>query len=198
MREESPAKEIVEDGVLDAWFCREVLPLEPSLAHFLRRNWRIADDVADLTHDVYELALSGARRGLPINTRPYLFTVARNHLINLTKRARIVSFEHVADLEALPTDSDCFQTDARLTARDELRNMLAGLEKLSPRVREIVELRKIEGLSPQETADRLGIGKDAVNGQLVMGMKALADHMLGGSGRIKRPRYRDRLRKTSP
>jgi len=61
-------------------------------------------------------------------------------------------------------------------------------------VREIVELRKIEGLTPQETADRLGIGKDAVNGQLVMGMKALASHMLGGSGRIVRPRYGARER----
>ena len=72
-------------------------------------------------------------------------------------------------------------------ARDELRHVLTGLEKLSPRVRQIVELRKIEGLSSLETAQQLGISKDAVNGQLVMGMKAVANHMLGGSGRIVRP-----------
>ena len=31
-------------------------------------------------------------------------------------------------------------------------------------------------------------GKDAVNHQVMMGMKALADHMLGGAGRIVRRR----------
>ena len=180
---------MVDDEALDEWFCREVLPLEGSLTRFIRRNWRVADDVMDLRHDVYELAFAGARKELPVNTRQYLFTVARNHLINSAKRARIVSFEHVADLETVDRDVDMFEAERHMTARDGLRRVLAGLEKLSPRVREIVELRKIEGLTPQETADRLGIGKDAVNGQLVMGMKALANHMLGGSGRIVRPRY---------
>lgn len=27
------------------WFCREVLPLEPALARFLRRNWRDQEEV---------------------------------------------------------------------------------------------------------------------------------------------------------
>lgn len=180
---------MVEDGALDEWFCREVLPLEAPLTRFIRRNWRVAEDIPDLRHDVYELAFSGARKGLPTNTRRYLFVIARNHLINSAKRARIVSFEHVADLEAIDRDIDLFETERYMAARDGLRCVVAGLEKLSPRVREIVELRKIEGLSPQETAERLGIGKDAVNGQLVMGMKALVGHMLGGTGRVARPRY---------
>ena len=180
---------MVNDEALDEWFCREVLPLEGVLTRFIRRNWRVADDVMDLRHDVYELAFAGARKELPMNTQQYLFTIARNHLINSAKRARIVSFEHVADLETVDREVDLFEAERHLTARDTLRRALAGLEKLSPRVREIVELRKIEGLTPQETADRLGIGKDAVNGQLVMGMKALASHMLGGPGRIVRPRY---------
>ena len=72
-------------------------------------------------------------------------------------------------------------------ARNELRHMLTGMKKLRPRVGQIVQLRKIEGLSSLETAHQLGISKDAVNGQLVMGMKAVANHMLGGSGRIVRP-----------
>lgn len=191
---ENPVGYMVDDEALDQWFCREVLPLEPSLTRFIRRNWRVADDVMDLRHDVYEFAFAGARKELPVNTQQYLFTVARNHLINSAKRARIVSFEHVADLETVAGDIDILQAERHLTARDSLRRALAGLEKLSPRVREIVELRKIEGLTPQETADRLHIGKDAVNGQLVIGMKALANHMLGGSGRIVRPRYGARAR----
>ncbi len=184
----------VEQTVLDGWFRNEVLPLERSLTRYVRRNWRVDDDVADLTHDIYELAYSGARAGLPANTAHYLFTVARHHLINKAKRARIVSFELVADLEAINPGTDPFATDRHLLARDAIRQAQAGMEKLSPRVREIVWLRKVEGLSVQETAERLGIGKDAVKQQLMMGVKALADHMLGGAGRIVRRRYPARRR----
>lgn len=189
---------MIDDKALDDWFCREVLPLERALTRFIRRNWKVADDVMDLRHDVYALVLASARRELPANARQYLFMVARNHLISSARRARVVSFEHVADLEALDRDIDMLGAERHMSARDGLRRVLTGLEKLSPRVREIVELRKIEGLTPQETAERLGIGKDAVNGQLVMGMRALANHMLGGSGKIVRPRYGARNRGGKP
>lgn len=185
----NPPRDMVDQEKLDEWFRREVLPLERSLTHFVRRNWRVYDDVMDLTHDIYELAYSGARNGLPAATRQYLFTVARNHLINKAKRERIVSFELVADLETLAHDVDFLATARHLEAREAIRHVQAGFEKLSPRVREILWLRKVEGLNTQETAERLGIGKDAVNHQVMMGMKALADHMLGGSGRIVRRRY---------
>lgn len=183
---------MVEQAQLEEWFRREVLPLERSLTHFVRRNWRVEDDVMDLTHDIYELAYSGARQGLPSATRQYVFTVARNHLINKAKRARIVSFELVADLETFDHGVDLFETERHLMARDAIRQVQSGFEKLSPRVREIIWLRKVEGLNVQETADRLGIGKDAVKQQLMMGVKALADHMLGGAGRIVRRRYTPR------
>jgi RNA polymerase sigma factor (sigma-70 family) len=176
----------VEQGAVDEWFRREVLPLERSLVRFVQRNWRMDEEVMDLTHDIYVQAFSGARNGLPTNTRQYLFTVARNHLINRAKRARIVSFELVSELETIEHRTELFDTERHLSAREALRRVQVGLNKLSPRVREIVWLRKVEGLNVQETSDRLGIGKDAVNHQLMMGMKALADHMLGGAGRIIR------------
>lgn len=180
---------MVDDEKLDEWFRREVLPLERSLLNFVRRNWRVEDDVRDLTHDIYELAFKGARQGLPSSTGPYVFTIARNHLINKAKRSRIVSFELVADLEAHDYEVDLSETERHLMARDAIRQVQEGFDKMTPRVREILWLRKVEGFSVQETAEQLGIGKDAVNHQLMMGMKALADHMLGGSGRIVRRRY---------
>ena len=183
---------MVGDKDLEDWFCREVLPLERSLTHFIRRNWRVADDVIDLRHDVYELALTGARNALPANSKAYVFTIARNHLINSAKRARIVSFDLVADLETVAHDVDIFETERQLTARDALRRVLDGMELLSPRVREIVRLRKIEGLDTRETAEHLGVGIDAVKQQLRMGMQALADYMLGGSGKIVRPQGKRR------
>lgn len=194
-----PTDKLVEDDVLNAWFVREVLPLERALTDYVRRNWRVAEDVPELRQDIYEQALIGARRELPSNTRAYVYTLARNHLINRAKRARIVSFEIVADLDSESFDLDMFETERALTARDELRHAKAGIDKLPPRCREVIRLRKLDGLSTQEAAAALGVSTETVRQQLKYGMKALIDHMVGGSGKIVRPRFgRHSSRETQP
>ncbi len=177
---------MIDDDAIEDWFCREVLPLEGSLVRFIQRNWRVADDVADLRNDVYALAIAGARNGLPTHSRAFLFTIARNHLVNRAKRERIVSFDLVADLETVSYDIDLLATERLLSAREKLMRFHHGLERLSPRVREIVHLRKVEGLTTREAAEKLGIAPKSIEGQLALGMRALADFMLGGSGRIER------------
>lgn len=76
-----------------------------------------------------------------------------------------------------------FEAGRALTARDELRHAKAGIDKLPPRCREVVRLRKLEGLSTQEAADALGVSTDNVRQQLKYGMKALIDHMIGATAR---------------
>lgn len=180
---------MVDDVALNAWFCATVLPLEPALTRFIRHNWRIAEDVTELRQDIYERVLIGGRQELPTNARAFVFTVARNHLINQAVRGRIVSFDLVADLEAEGLATDLLATERYLDARDELRRARDGLEALPPRCREVVRLRKIEGLTTKEAAERLGVGVDTVERQLTLGMRALVDFMLGGSGKIVRPQF---------
>jgi len=194
-----PTDKLVEDDVLNAWFVREVLPLERALTDYVRRNWRVAEDVPELRQDIYEQALIGARRELPSNTRAYVYTLARNHLINRAKRARIVSFEIVADLDSESFDLDMFETERALTARDELRHAKAGIDKLPPRCREVIRLRKLDGLSTQEAAAALGVSTETIRQQLKYGMKALIDHMVGGRDKIVRQRFgRHASRETQP
>lgn len=180
---------MVDDEELNDWFRREVLTLERALTSYIRRNWRVPEDVFELRQDIYEYALIGARRKLPQNSRAYLYTVARNHLINQARRAHIVPIETITDLDAVERDIDMFETERALTARDELRHAKAGIDKLPPRCREVVRLRKLDGLSTQEAADALGVSTNTIRQQLKYGMKALIDHMLGGTGRIVRPKF---------
>ena len=119
--------------------------------------------------------------------RAYLFTVARNHLINQAKRGQVVSIELVSDMSSFDNDFDRFGAERQLSAREELRRTQQGLDQLPPRCRQVVWLRKVEGLSTRETADRLGITVDTVEKQITQGMRALVDYMLGGSGKIRRP-----------
>jgi RNA polymerase sigma factor (sigma-70 family) len=178
--------EVVDPETLRQWFFREVLPLEPALMRFLRRNWRDPAECVDLRQDIYVRIYDAARAALPLQTKAFLFATARNHLINRAKRSRVISFELVADLESLSVAVDAITPDRHVTAREELRRLQAGLERLPPRCREVIVLRKIEGLPQREVAARMGIGEDTVERQMVHGMRALVDFMVGGTGRIRR------------
>lgn len=187
---------MVDDAQLQRWFCDEVLPLEASLTRYLRRNWRSSEQIMDIRQDIYEAALTGGRQELPANTAGYVFTIARNILVNRSRRERIVQFEQYADMESVEQAVDLSATDRHLDARDALRRAQDGIERLPPRCREVVRLRKIEGLSTREAAARMGVGIDTIERQLVLGIRAMADAMLGGSGKIRReaPSHRPKVR----
>jgi RNA polymerase sigma-70 factor (ECF subfamily) len=177
---------MVDDAQLQRWFCDEVLPLEASLTRYLRRNWRSSEQIMDIRQDIYEAALTGGRQELPANTPGYIFTIARNILVNRSRRERIVQFEQYADMESVEQAVDLSATDRHLDARDALRRAQDGIDRLPPRCREVVRLRKIEGLSTREAAARMGVGIDTIERQLVLGIRAMADAMLGGTGKIRR------------
>nr|WP_314433751.1 RNA polymerase sigma factor [uncultured Brevundimonas sp.] len=173
--------------MLKTWFCDQVLPHEPALTAYLLKTCKDADTAFDMRHDVYEAALVAARSGVPTHTRAFLFTVARNLVIDRARRQRIVAIDLVADLNALEPDRvDFGATERQLDAREALRLAQAGFERLPARCREVVRLRKVEGLSTREAAERMGVSIDTIERQLVLGVRAMADAMLGGRGRIER------------
>lgn len=176
-----------EQGV-KAWFTEVVLPMEAQLLSFFGARWKNAHEIKDMLHDVYERALTGARHGIPQNGRAYVFAIARNLIISRAKRNKIVSFDFISDLEQQIDEHDFLTPERHATAREELRKLIEAMDLLPPRCREMVRLRKVEGLTTREVADKLSVSTAAVERQLTFGMRALADAMLGGRGRIKRER----------
>jgi len=169
-----------------AWFVREVLPLEPILMHFLRQNWRNRADLEDLRQEVYARVLEAAEHGLPDKPKPFVLVTARNLLINRVLRERIVPFDAKADLDDLEVASDAPGPDRAAIARDELRKLNAALDRLPPRAREAVVLRRIEGLSRREIAERMGVTENTVADHIRTGMNALADVLFGEPSELTR------------
>lgn len=158
-----------------AWFAREVLPLEPALMQFFRRSWRNKSDIEDMCHDVYVRVYEAACKEIPSPVRPFVFSVARNLLINRVRREQIVSIDAVADLDALGIALDEPGPDRSAMARQDLQRLQDALDKLPPRCREAVVLRKIEGLGRREIAGRMGIAEATVAEYLAIGIDTLAD-----------------------
>ena len=164
---------------VNAWFVREVLPLEAGLIRFLSRRWRNKKDVEDLLQDVYMRVYEAAQKEMPHPVRPFVFTVARNLLINRSRREHVVAIQSVADVDLLNVFDEEPGPERNVMAREELVRLQEALDQLPPRARQAVVLRKIVGLSRREIAQRMGIAEQTVNRHLTDGMYALAELLWG-------------------
>jgi len=165
----------VSTRYLKVWFVREVLPLEASLVQCLRHNWRHGEDIADLRQDVYVRVYESASKQLPLSAKPFVFAIARNLLIDRFRHNRIVPIEGVADLEAIDVPSDAPGPDRSAIARDELRHLKIALDRLPPRCREAVILKRVEKLTRPQIAQRMGISENTVKRHLTDAAHLLAD-----------------------
>jgi RNA polymerase sigma factor (sigma-70 family) len=173
---------------VDQWFVREVLPLEATLMHFLRRNWRNKADHADLCQEVYVRVYEAALQEIPAQAKPFVLSTARNLLIDHVRREHVISIEAVADLDSLGLGTEEAAPDRVVIAREELRRLQDALDLLPPRCREAVVLRQVEGLSRREIAKRMNISEETVKRHLAVGVCALADTLYGEtSGQRRTP-----------
>jgi RNA polymerase sigma-70 factor (ECF subfamily) len=171
---------------VDEWFVREVLPLEQVLMQFLHRNWRNASDIGDLKQDIYVQVYEAALKGLPAHPRQFVFTTARNLLINRVKREQIVSIEAMADLDVLGMAEDAPGPDRTVVARDELLQLKLALERLPERHREIFVMAQIEGLTGRQIAERTGLAESTVSLHLAKATRLLADQLYGEPKDLRR------------
>jgi len=165
------------------WFVREVLPLEAALTQYLQHNWRNRGDIEDLLQDVYIRVFEAAQKQIPDRPHAFVFTIARNLLIDRVRREQIIPIEAVSDLDALNIAADAPGPERSAMARDELRRLQAALDYLPPRCRQAVVLRQVEGLSRKEIAGRMGIGEETVKEYLAEGVVVLADILYGETRR---------------
>lgn len=159
---------------IDKWFMDSVLPHEGALERFIYRNWHDSSDVADIRQEVYARVYSSAQKQRPKSAKPFLFKVARNLIIDLIRRSKVVQIEAVMDMDNLYASAEELAPENHASVREELRSLETALHKLPPRCREVFVMRKVHGFSQKETAAKLGIAEATVEKHLSAGVRQLA------------------------
>ena len=159
---------------LDDWFVREVLPHEPVLVRVLSRLWRHKDEIADLRQEALVRVYEAARISYPHNPRAFLLTTARNLVTDRLRRDRVVSLEALADLDELNVLVEERTPERHVSMRQEVKLLLDALQRLPPRCREVVVLRKVKQLTQREVAMALCIAESTIEKQVAKGMRMLA------------------------
>ncbi len=164
---------------LDHWFATEILPHEAALTRYLRRVWFNHAEVPDFRQDVYVRVYESAAKVRPAAPKAFLFTTARNLVVDRVRRERIVSIDYTQDLDSLNVLVDELGPEQRLSARQELRRLAAALDQLPDDCRDVIWLRRVEGLSQREAAERLGMPEGTLESHLCRGLQALMKAVFG-------------------
>ncbi len=160
----------------DAAFGELYDELAPRLERFLRRRVRRRDQVEDFLQQTL-LAMHRARgsfsRGAPV--MPWAFAIARRLVIDAVRRGcrevYLSAEEQAARMAELMAVGD--EADQVVFAKDLARRLQAKLSRLPEGQRLAYELVKLDGLSPSDAADVLGISVGALKVRTHRAMEAL-------------------------
>jgi RNA polymerase sigma factor (sigma-70 family) len=167
------------DKALNSWFACEILVHEAALVRYLRRAWPNHEEVPDLRQEIYVRVYEAAKHTRPTFPKSFLFSTARHLITDRVRRARVVSIEAAGDLQDLNVLIDDVSPERRLHARQELKQLSNAFGLLPPRCREVVWLRKVDGISQNEVARKLNISTRTVEFQVQKGMRILAEALFG-------------------
>jgi RNA polymerase sigma-70 factor (ECF subfamily) len=153
------------------WFAEEVQPHGSALKSYIRRAFPTLPDVDDVVQESY-LRVWQQRAVEPIRSaRAFLFSVAQHIAIDGLRRRRRSPVDSVASLAALNIADDTPAAPERIGEDEKVALLIAAIDALPARCREVVVLRKLKLLSQRETAAQLGISEKGVENQLARGLE---------------------------
>lgn len=147
---------------------RTLAPLRRHLARILGNT----SEAQDIAHDAYLRVYPVIEQQQAEKPEALLYTTARRLAFNRLKRRRIVPFlpESPRD-DFLPASTP--GVAQQVMARQELQQLEQAIAALPEGCRTVLLLRKIELLSHQEIADRLGIAISTVEKQHARALRLL-------------------------
>lgn len=127
----------------------------------IRRRTRDDQDAEDLLHSAW-LRLFAYREEHEVRQpAAFLVQTAANLAVDKHRQGKRLARESLDEFESALEDASPLQ-DEVLAARERLRRVQAGLERLPPRTRQVFVMHKVEGMKLREIASALGITQSAV------------------------------------
>lgn len=159
------------DRSITAWVASAILPHERDVRVWLRRAGSSPADSDDIIQQAYCTIAALDSIDHIRNGRAYFFATARSLLLQRVRRDRVVPIRALTEQDD-PRD-EAPSPERETDGRRQLHRVLAVIAELPASYRRTIELRRIEGLSQRETAERLGTTEKIVENNLARGVKAV-------------------------
>lgn len=151
------------------------------LMRFLARVWPHRDERDDIRQETYARVYEAARKGRPHAPKAFLFATARHLMADRIRRDRVVSIKASGENDYLNVLVDEISPEQRVSANEELTRLARAFDRLPPKCREVVWLRRVKELSQKEIGERLGLKQKTVEKHLTSGARLLTQYMRTGT-----------------
>jgi RNA polymerase sigma-70 factor (ECF subfamily) len=156
------------------WLAQNIVPHERSIRSWLGRRTH-GLDIDDIIQEMYA-RLAGLESVEDIrNPRQYAAQTAVSITLNMTRHARVIQMIPVGDFEELGLTSPEPSAERAITAREDLRELRASLQTLPSACRKAFLMRRLEGLSHKQIAQRLGISTRTVEKYMARSVRFLIE-----------------------
>ena len=168
----------MDDSQRMQWLALHIVPFERRARAWLHRHVRSLTvyDADDIVQEAYARIWVVKPEAIA-KPRAYFLTIIRNLVAEHARRAKIVPMVRMGEIEALNIISDEPGPEQHASAGAELELVRKVLESLPPQSRRAFELRKFEGLTVPQVAERLGVSDSAVEKLLARALAKILDAM---------------------
>jgi len=157
------------------WLARNVLPHEPLIRARLRKVYVADLDIDDVIQEMYTRILSVPNMDLIRYPRQYAIQTAKAIIIDHLRRSQVIAIDSCGSLEQFDAAMPETSVEERLEFRDEIQEVANVLAQLPKVCQETLILRRVEGLSQKEAAQRLGVSEKKAEYYLARGALLLVN-----------------------
>ena len=157
------------------WLAQHILPREPSLRAWLARRRVEGLDVDDIVQEAYaRLAAMDSVKGVR-HPHAYLLQTAHSIICTHLRRSQVVSIRAVEDAELWRFECQEASPERTISDRDELHRVGEIIASFPKQVAAVFMLRRVEGLSQRDTAQRLKVSESTVEKHMAKGIRLFMD-----------------------
>jgi RNA polymerase sigma factor (sigma-70 family) len=158
------------------WLVREIHCHEAQLRGYLRRFLSGPFDITDCIQESYARLLSLADSDLARIRCPhaFLFTTARNVALEWLRKQRFINRNVTPELDLTTILDESPSAYEQLNSRQELELLAYAVASLPMRCRQVLTLRKLDGVSQRDIALQLHISENTVEKHARNGVRLCA------------------------
>lgn len=159
------------------WFAEEVHPHEAQLRSYLRGSFPSVRDVDDVVQESFLRIWNVRARHTIRSAKDFLFQIGRNVATDIIRRECSSPIDVLSDLDSTTVAENGPGVHELICTREELAVLADAIARLPSRCREIVMLRKIQGVSQKEIARMLGVSEVTVQNQVARGVNRCREYL---------------------